>query len=61
VQYFNQSGAPIDTQSDQDYSLVLLPNTEQAFRVRGSADKPEAEYASHKIFIRDARVADSWP
>ncbi len=61
VQYFNQSGALIDTQSDSDYSLVLLPNTEHAFRVRESADKPEAEYASHKVFIRGARDADNWP
>jgi hypothetical protein len=61
VQYFNQSGALIDTQSDTDYSLVLLPNTEHAFRVREPADKPEAEYASHKVFIRDAKNADSWP
>jgi hypothetical protein len=61
VQYFNQSGALIDTQSYSDYSLVLLPNTEQAFRVREPADKPEAEYASHKVFIRDARDADRWP
>ncbi|HEV2667879.1 MAG TPA: FxLYD domain-containing protein [Blastocatellia bacterium] len=61
VQYFNQSGALIDTQSDSDYSLVLLPKTEHAFRVREAADKPEAEYVSHKVFIRDARDADSWP
>jgi len=38
----------------------LLPNTEHAFRIRESADKSEAEYTSHKIFIRDARDADSW-
>lgn len=61
VQYFNQSGALIDTRTDPVYSLVLLPNTEHAFRVREPADKPETEYASHKVFIRDARNADSWP
>src|SRR5262245_26601965 len=61
LQYFNQAGALIDTQSDTNYSLVLLPNNEHAFRVREPAVKPEAEYASHKIFIRDARDADSWP
>lgn len=61
AQYFNQSGALIDTRSELDYSLILLPNTEHAFRVRGTADKPETEYASHKVFIRGASDADSWP
>ena len=61
VHYFNQSGALIDTRSDRDYSLILLPNTEHAFRVRAPADKPEADYVSHKMFIRDASDADNWP
>jgi hypothetical protein len=61
VQYFNQAGALIDTHSDTDYSLVLLPTTEHTFRVREPADKAETEYASHKVFIRDARDADNWP
>jgi hypothetical protein len=56
VQYFNADGKLIDTQSDKDFSSVLVPGTEQAFRFRTKPAKPETEYASQKIFIRSAEA-----
>ncbi len=47
----------IDTTSDTTYGLTLAPHTEQAFRVLMQAVRPEASYASHKVFIRDAKSA----
>lgn len=60
VQYFNRDGKLIDTCSDQDYQLTLAPHTQQAFRVRFEPDKPRSEYASQKVFIRDASDAHRW-
>jgi hypothetical protein len=61
VQYFNQNGALIDTQTQYPYDSVLLPHTEHAFRLRQQADKPATEYITHKVFIRDAAEGDRWP
>jgi len=61
VQYFNESGALIDTQADKDWSLVLPPNSETAFRVRQQADKPASEYKTHKVFVKDAEEGGRWP
>lgn len=61
VQYFDQSGAMIDTQTDNNYDLVLLPRSEHAFRLRENADKAESAYHSHKVFVRDAESGDRWP
>jgi hypothetical protein len=61
VQYFDQSGALVDAQAHTIYDMVLLSHSEQAFRIRQEADKPEAAYQSHKVFIRDAELSDSWP
>lgn len=57
VQYFNKEGKLIDTLSDQNYNFILLPRQEQAFRVTGPAVRPPSEYASQKIFIREASEA----
>lgn len=57
VQCFNAQGQLIDTSSDQDPNLNLVPRTEQAFRVRFDADKPASEYVSFKAYIREAEDA----
>jgi hypothetical protein len=61
VQYFNQAGNLIDTQADKNYQLILLPHTEHSFRLRDRADKPESEYATHKVYLREAEDASRWP
>jgi hypothetical protein len=61
AQYFNPAGILIDTQSDRNYDIILLPHSEHAFRMRDYADKPASEYATHKVFIRDAENAAKWP
>jgi hypothetical protein len=55
VQYFDKDGKLIDTKSDQEYNVTILPLGERAFRIRAQADRPEAAYASHKVFVRAAK------
>lgn len=60
VRFFNLAGQLIDTLSDSDYSLVVQPHSEGAFRVRGLADKSADQYATHKVEVtwaKDARGA----
>lgn len=59
AQFFNEHNELIDTVSDQNYDLVLLPNDESAFKVTGAADKPETSYRHHKVIIKDARENSS--
>lgn len=61
VQYFDKDGKLIDTKSDREYDATILAGAERAFRIRAVADKPEAAYASHKVFVRAAKDARSWP
>ena len=61
VQYFDKDGKLIDTKSGRDFDDALLPNGERAFRLRTPADKPAANYASHKVFVRYAKDARAWP
>lgn len=56
IQYFNADGKLIDTQSDYSYQSVLIPGTEQALRLTISPAKSETEYASQKVFIRNAEA-----
>ena len=58
AEFFNAAGALIDTISDNNYSLVIPPHSDVAFRVRGAADKPEEQYVTHKVILEwadDAR------
>ena len=55
VQYFDKDGKLIDTTSDREYNATILPQGERAFRIRAQADRPEAAYASHKVFVRAAK------
>lgn len=61
VQYFNAAGVLIDTQTEGEYDSVLPPHGEYTFRVRQDADKPQNEYASHKVLIKDATDGERWP
>jgi hypothetical protein len=60
VQYFNEAGTLIDTQSDMDYGLVLSPNSETAFRVRQETARDSAEYKTHKVIVKRAEDAKKW-
>lgn len=55
AQFYDKNNVLIDTVSDQNYKLVLLPNDESTFKVTGAADKPETSYHHHKVIIKDAR------
>ena len=57
AQFFNEENVLIDTVSDQNRDLILLPNEESTFKVTGSADKLEQSYHHHKIIIKNAREA----
>jgi hypothetical protein len=61
ARFFNSAGQLIDTLSDHDYSLVLRPHSEAAFRVRGRADKSADQYATHKVEVTWAKDARDWP
>jgi len=61
VQYFDQNGKLIGATAHEDRDLVLLPGGEHAFQVSASRDLPPDEYASQKVFVRDARDAARWP
>jgi hypothetical protein len=61
VQYFDEDGKLVATKTEMDHALVLLPNSEHAFQVSSSADLAPRSYASHKVFVRDARDSRHWP
>ena len=54
AQFYDKNNVLIDTVSDQNYKLVVLPNDESTFKVTGAADKPESSYHHHKVIIKDA-------
>lgn len=55
AQFYDKDNKLIDTFSDNNYDLVLLNNDKSAFKITGSADKPESSYVHHKIIIKSAR------
>ncbi len=59
AQFYNENDELIDTISDQNYDLLVLPNDESTFKVTGAADKPEDSYHHHIIVIKDARAINS--
>lgn len=60
VQCFDRNGSLVDTYSDEPHGLVLIPNTEQAFRISFGANRDPNDYAEYKVFLRDARDASRW-
>ena len=61
VQYFDKDGKLIGTKSERDHNLVLLPGVDHAFQVSSTPEFPPEAYASHKVYVRDARDARKWP
>ena len=59
AQFFNEDNELIDTVSDQNYDLILLPNDDGTFKVTGAADKSKSSYHHHKVTIKDARENSS--
>jgi hypothetical protein len=60
-QYFDSSGRLIDTRSDLDSRATILPQGTRSFRIRAIAAQPESAYAEHKVLVRAAKDARTWP
>jgi hypothetical protein len=61
AQFYDTNGRLIDTRTESRFGQVLPPGNAQAFRIRTPADKPELSYAGHKVFVRSAKDARTWP
>ena len=55
VQYFDSAGNLTDTRTESFAFQRLPASATHAFRIRSQADKPEAAYASQKVFVRAAK------
>jgi len=58
IQYFNKDGELIDTVADKNYSVIVPPDTEVAFRVYDKAAREKEQYVKHNVIVRwadDAR------
>ena len=55
VQFFNDKNELIDTISENEYDLLLLPTESTSFKITGAADKEKSSYDHHKIIIKSAR------
>jgi hypothetical protein len=55
VRYFDSAGTMVDTQSAEQYDLLIPAGGEVAFRVRGPAIRAEQDYVSHKVTIVGAK------
>lgn len=60
VQFYDSENNLIDTISDNDFSLVVLPDSESTFKVRDRTNKSREEYDSYKIIIKKASKVDKW-
>jgi hypothetical protein len=60
VQCFNHAGKLVDTYATYDMGLVLLPETEHAFRLTFAPSSPPVHWADFKVYLRDARDARGW-
>jgi len=59
VRFYNSKNILIDSLSDNDYNLVVLPNSESTFIVDGKADKSKEEYDHFEIILKKAREANA--
>ncbi len=55
VQFYNDKNELIDTISENEYDLILLPKDTATFKITGAADKEQSLYDHHKIIIKSAR------
>jgi hypothetical protein len=60
VQFYNSDKKLIDTISDSNYDLVVLPHSESAFKARGKADNNKDAYQNYKILIKKAKESEKW-
>jgi hypothetical protein len=60
VQCFDKAGTLVDTYATYDSQIVLVPNTEHAFKIGFNARGNPSTYATQKVFLRDARDANRW-
>jgi hypothetical protein len=61
AQFFDETGNLIDTFTEIRVKEEILPGDMRGFKIRAVADKPEKMYHTHKVFVRTARDARSWP
>ncbi len=59
AQFSDQAGKLLDVIPSSYSTVVILPHGEAGFKIEGKAAQPEADYASHKVFVRWAKDADS--
>jgi len=59
VRYFDSEGRLVDTRTEVFWDRRLPPGDQQAFRIRGPADKPGSAYVSQKVLLRSAVDARS--
>jgi hypothetical protein len=60
VQCFDRDGKLVDTYSHYDAGMVLVPRTDQAFRLSFQPSQAPEKYADYKVFLRHARDAKRW-
>ena len=63
AQFFDSAGRLIDVISAKgDYGgIPILRRAEAGFKLETRAARPEAEYATHKVFVRWGKDPSTWP
>lgn len=60
VQFFNREGKMVDTEHKGSFSMVLLPDRVNSFKVSFAREFPVSEYASHAVRVTYARDESGW-
>jgi hypothetical protein len=60
VHCFDADGKLIDTYSTYESGMILVPDTDHAFRLSFTPHQPIEKYKDYKVFLRDARDAKRW-
>ncbi|HDL00943.1 MAG TPA: hypothetical protein ENH23_01755 [candidate division Zixibacteria bacterium] len=59
ARFYNADNILIDSLSDNDYNLVVLPGSNSTFKIGGNTDKLEEEYDHFEIILKKAREANA--
>ena len=59
VKFYNKDNVLIDSLSDNDYNLVVLPHSDSSFIIDGKADKSKEEYDHFEIILKKARESNA--
>lgn len=59
ARFYNSNNTLIDSLSDNDYNLVVLPNSDSSFIIDGKANKSEEEYDHFEIILKKARESNA--